>query len=188
MMYKSLDEVFTNPMLFSKTHKYEYSKGELMYVEVIGHRSKVMKDLLARAVEFYCSKLMTKRMCQSLEVYVILKKKLENDFAGYCSYLDHHKGVRQFEIELCKNQSVRETLSSLAHEVVHLKQFALGELKDTMHPGNISVWQGQKINEDKVDYWDLPFEIEAYGRERGLYTRFAIQENLSKELLDSKLY
>lgn len=187
MMYKALDEVFTNPMLFSKTHKYEYSKGELMYVEVIGHRSKVMKDLFARSVEYYCSKLMSKRMCQSLEVYIILKKKLENDFAGYCSYLDHHKGIRQFEIELCKGQTVRETLSSLAHEVVHLKQFATGELKDTMHPGNMSVWHGEKINEDKVDYWDLPFEIEAYGREKGLYTRFAIQEKLSKSLLDSKV-
>ena len=187
MKYKSLDEVFTNPMLFSKTHKYEYSKGELMYVEVIGNRSKVLKDTLAHAVEYYCSMLMSKRMCQSLEVYVILKKKLENDFAGYCSYLDHHKGVRQFEIELSKNQTVRDTLSSLAHEVVHLKQFATGELKDTMRPGNVSVWHGEHINEDKVDYWDLPFEIEAYGREKGLYTRYALKENISKEFLNSKV-
>ncbi len=187
MMYKRLEEVFTNPMLFSKTHKYEYSMGELMYVEVIGNRSKILKDTLARAAEFYCSKLMSKRMCQSIEIYVILKKKLENDFAGYCSYLDHHKGVRQFEIELAKNVTVRDLLSSLAHEVVHLKQFATGELKDTMQPGNISVWQGQKINEDKVDYWDLPFEIEAYGREKGLYTRFVIQEGLTKEFLDTKI-
>lgn len=187
MKYNKLSDIFTDPSVFSRS-KYDYEPGELMYVEVIGHRSKYFKDILSRAVEYYCSLLMSKRMCQSIEVYIVLKKKLENDFAGYCSYLDHHGGIRQFEIELAKGQTVRETLSSLAHEVVHLKQFATGELKDTMNAGNISVWNGQKINEDKIDYWDLPFEIEAYGREKGLMTRFVVKEGLTKkQFLNNKV-
>jgi len=160
-----------------------------MQVEVIGHRSKRLKHLMASAVEFYCSLLMTKRMCTSLEVYVVMKKKLEHNYSGFCSFVDHYKGKRTFEIELAKGFSVRETLCSLAHEVVHLKQFATRELKDTMITANVSEWKGEKIDENKIDYWDLPFEIEAYGREKGLYSRFAISVGIDKEkrYLNSKV-
>lgn len=160
-----------------------------MHIEVIGHRSKKLKDLMANAIRFYCTLLMSKRMCNSLEVYVIIKKKLEFNYSGFCTYVDHYKGKRIFEIELAKGFSVRETLCSLAHEVVHLKQFATGELKDTMVTANISEWKGEEIDESKIDYWDLPFEIEAYGREKGLFTRFAYSVGLDadKKYLNSKV-
>ena len=183
----NFSDIFVNPGIFFNS-KYDYEPGGLMHIEVIGHRSKHFKDIIARAVEYYCTLLMSKRMCQSIEVYIILKKKLENNFSGYCSYIDHHSGVRTFEIEVAKGQSVRDTLSTIAHEVVHLKQFAKGELKDSINAGNISVWNGQKINEDKIDYWDLPFEIEAYGRERGMMTRFVQKEGLTeKKFLGTKV-
>lgn len=188
MKYSKLSDIFSDPSILEKS-KYGYVPGELMHIEVVGHRSKSFKDLVSRAVEYYCSLMMSKRMCNSLEVYVVFKNKLEGDFVGFCNYLDHYEGVRQFEIEVCKNYSVREILKAIAHETVHLKQFATGELKDIMHPGNISVWRGEKINEDKVDYWDLPFEIEAYGREPGLYQRFLAKEGLlkNKKFLNSKV-
>ena len=160
-----------------------------MHVEVSGCRSKKLKKLAVEAVHFYCTLLMTKRMCDSLEVRVLLKKKLDNDFSGFCMFIDHQDGKRTFEIELAKGFTVRDTLCSLAHEVVHLKQFAKGELKDTMVTATTSKWMGEEIDESKVDYWDLPFEIEAYGRERGLYSRFVISKGLDKdkEFLDSKV-
>lgn len=188
MKYKSMKEVFTDPSVFSKS-KYKGIQENLMQVHVIGHRSKKLKELLALAVEYYCSMLMSKRMVESLDVYVIIKKKLENNYAGFCTYVDKFEGVRTFEIELSRDTTVRELFSSLAHEVVHLKQFATGELKDTMVPAHISVWKGEHIDENKVDYWDLPFEIEAYGREKGLWTRFAITMGLEKDkkFLSSKV-
>lgn len=175
--------------LRAQRNKYECCQERLMHVEVIGHRSKRLKDLMASAVEFYCSLLMTKRMCESLEIYVFVKKKLEGNYSGLCSYVDHYRGKRTFEIELAKGFSVRETMCSLAHEVVHLKQFATGELKDTMVTANTSQWKGERIDENKIDYWDLPFEIEAYGRERGLFSRYAIKVGLDKEkrYLNSKV-
>lgn len=176
-------------ILNSDMSKYQSYKECDMHVEVVGSRSKKLKKLIIEAVQFYCALLMTKRMCDSLEIYVFLKKKLDNDFTGLCMYIDHHEGKRTFEIELSKGFTVRETLCSLAHEVVHMKQFAKGELKDTMVTATVSKWMGVEIDESKVDYWDLPFEIEAYGRERGLYSRFAISKGLDKEkeFLDSKV-
>ncbi len=46
-------------------------------------------------------------------------------------------------------------LSTLAHELVHVKQFARGELDDRM-----TRWKTNKYCEN-IDYWDQPWEKEA---------------------------
>ena len=33
-------------------------------------------------------------------------------------------------------------------------------------------WQGERFDPEDMDYWELPYEIEAYGREKGLYVKF----------------
>lgn len=172
---------------FSKTYKYWYPKGNLMEVEVSGHKSKKFKDFIARAVEFYCCTLLTKAQVKKIYVEVIFKKKLEDNNQGTCFYEGKYDNFKEFTLEVAKGYTVRETLQTIAHEMVHLKQFYLGELKDGLIPAHISLWKGVKVNEKSVDYWDLPWEIEAYGRERGLYHRFVVNENkdTDKEFLGS---
>jgi hypothetical protein len=55
--------------------------------------------------------------------------------------------------------------------MVHAKQYARREL----HPVN-NAWLGKTYNPKKVSYWDLPWEIEAHGRETGLFIRW-VEEN-----------
>jgi len=55
--------------------------------------------------------------------------------------------------------------------MVHVKQYAKGELKDYVRM-NKTKWRDEIIESDELDYWDQPWEIEAHGRERGLYFRF----------------
>jgi hypothetical protein len=38
---------------------------------------------------------------------------------------------------------------------------------------------GKTVNPEKVSYWDLPWEIEAHGRELGLFVRWAEKEGLA---------
>lgn len=61
---------------------------------------------------------------------------------------------------------MRYKLMTLAHECVHLKQYAMGEIDE-----NMNTWKGTRVPKS-TDYWDSPWEIEAYGREKGLYIRF----------------
>lgn len=152
-----------------------------MQVEVKGHRSKRFKDFVGRAVEYYAGLLLTKRKANNLYVEITFKKKLDDDSDGYC--FDHGKDGKyhDFEIEVAKGKSVRETLMTVAHEMVHLKQFVMGELKDGMVPATTTMWKGRLVNEIKTNYWDLPWEIEAFGREKGLYHRFILSEKLEKE-------
>jgi len=65
-----------------------------------------------------------------------------------------------------------EILKTLAHEIVHVKQYVLGELR----------WRDagllyKGINHEAMnlmDYFELPYEIEAYGREKGLLYGFLL--------------
>lgn len=56
--------------------------------------------------------------------------------------------------------------------MVHLKQYAKGELKDIFRPARMVKWLGEKYDSDNMDYWEQPWEIEAYGREKGLFIKF----------------
>jgi len=59
---------------------------------------------------------------------------------------------------------------------VHVKQYARREL----HPVH-DTWCGKTYNPKKVSYWDLPWEIEAHGREVGLFVRWAEENNLGSQ-------
>ena len=88
--------------------------------------------------------------------------------------LDHHR--------MEKNEMTGETrtdmewfveiLKTLAHEIVHVKQYVLGELK-TRDVG--LVYKGINHNAmNLIEYFELPYEIEAYGREKGLLYGFLL--------------
>lgn len=177
---------------YSKTHKYWYPRGATMQIEVTGHRSRKFKELISEAAEFYCSKLLSKRMLNSLYVEIQLKKKLhdDEDYQAFCDYQGKSDGIREFTVELKKGMSIRDTLTYLAHECVHVKQFATGEMKNGAVYAVTTRWKGKEINDNAIDYWDLPWEIEAYGREKGLYSRFVVTKKLNenKEFLDSIVF
>ena len=139
-----------------------------MQTVVRGTTNRRLKKLLALAAQYYCDKLISKRLSRSITIEIVLKKNLEEQ--GYCEIQDYNSigKARHFLIEIDKNVNFKTLLLTLAHECVHLKQYAMGELNE-----NMSVWRGKKINSDNVPYWDHPWEIEAYGKERGLFVRFA---------------
>ncbi len=79
---------------------------------------------------------------------------------------------RSFTIEINKNQSKMEILNAVAHEMVHVKQYVYGELNEQM-----SSWLGQKIDCDKVDYFEQPWEVEAYALEAFLTVMYLSEKN-----------
>lgn len=96
-------------------------------------------------------------------------KKLGGEAYGYCLA----ENRRSFEIEIASNVPLKQRMQAIAHEMVHVKQYVRGELGYEGH------WHGKFYNTDKLDYWDLPWEIEAHGREPGLYIRWVQEQNLT---------
>jgi len=139
-----------------------------MIVSVKGG-SKSQKLHTKKMVEF-CAKTLMPRM-KNLDITVNLCKP--DGALGYCLELDSN---REFEIEIDRGQSLRKLLETVAHEMVHVKQYARRELNANID----GCWMGKTVDPKKTNYWDLPWEIEAHGRETGLFVRYCEENNLSK--------
>jgi hypothetical protein len=143
-----------------------------MKLSVVGcPDKKLFLPYVRSAIHFYADNLFTPRKLESLVLKIKFNKKL--DAHGYASVVEFSPSnkPRQFEIEVHPGIGAAEILKTLSHEMVHIKQYVHGEV-------NISLtrWKGTKV--DEPDYWVHPWEIEAYGLQAGLFTKFAKKEKL----------
>jgi len=141
--------------------------------------SRSQKKHVKSMVEF-CVKKMMPRM-QNLEFNIRIKPFGKDDSWGYCiptDYADAHR-PREFDIEINNQAKLRRMLETVAHEMVHAKQFARGELYESART-NKHRWQGKWLTKEP-GYWDQPWEIEAHGRECGLFIQWAEQNKLGKQ-------
>ena len=138
-----------------------------------GHSDERFNEYVQRASQFYAEQLFTKQLLRHLVITLKFNKHL--DAFGYSSIEKRNtKGAaREFLIELHPYISGVEILKTLAHEFVHIKQYVEGDLNDSQ-----TEWKGEAIDSDAMDYYSLPFEIEAFGLEVGLFTNFAKKEVL----------
>lgn len=136
-------------------------------IEVIGGKPR-QRELVESIAHYVIKKLMPR----TTTLDVTIRLKTIHEAAGYCLSYDR----REFELEIKRDLKLADLLKTVAHELVHVKQYAKGELK----PGRFDapVWQGRSVSLTKNNYWDLPWEIEAHGREHGLFIRWADQEGL----------
>lgn len=130
------------------------------------------RKILKMATHFYASRLMSERLSDSLEIDVNVIKDFyaKNKILGEPFPKDDELGIKkQFVINLEWNKMGKRVLQCLAHEMVHVKQYAKGELK--FHERrNLVTFQKEQYQGD--EYWESLWEIEAYGREVGLYQKF----------------
>ena len=95
------------------------------------------------------------------------------DAYGYASVEDYNDSgkPRDFLVELYPHLNAYDILRTLAHEMVHVKQYAYSEMNEQ---GNR--WKGKRVQ--SLDYWSEPWEVEAHGMEPGLFTKFAVKHKL----------
>ena len=121
--------------------------------------TKRQRELVESIAQYCVKKLMPRK--RNLDVNIHLSNI--DDALGYC----HEEFAGSYAIEIDKRQSMRRLLETVAHEIVHVKQYARREINGK------DCWYGKYINTTKTEYWDLPWEIEAHGREVGLFIRWA---------------
>lgn len=143
-----------------------------MQLSIVGCPDKKrFRPFVKRAALFYANELMSPRMLENILVRVKFNSKINaHGYASVTEFSPSNK-ARQFEIELHPGIGAKEILKTLAHEMVHVKQYATGDINI-----NGTRWKGSKV--DAPDYWTEPWEIEAYGMQPGLFTKFAIKEKL----------
>lgn len=130
------------------------------------------KRELTRAAYFFVNQLLTRDESRGVSLEIATLYDLDDSSKGSCLCLDDGPFPKEFRIEIQKGK-VSEVLSTLAHEIVHLKQYVKGELRETSN-FNKSRWHGKLMpcTDQNNSYFDHPWEIEAYGREVGLMHKY----------------
>ena len=116
---------------------------------------------------------MSKRLSSNITVRLFYKKGLLKDhkLEASCTWDDDHVAPREFVVSVDADLSKRKLLMSLAHEMVHVKQYATGQLKYYVRGPNCR-WLGNPIDDRSIPYPDLPWEKEAWTKEVDLYQEF----------------
>ena len=141
-----------------------------MKISVSGKLTKVSKKEASFAAGFFSKMLISDKLSDGLS----LKLKFSDlDYiGGECGWLDDNVRPKEFEMSINNTFGRRKQLISMAHEMVHIKQYATRELVDNFHLKRQIVWRKTPYNFDDLDYYESPWEIDAYGRELGLYEKY----------------
>lgn len=119
----------------------------------------------AKLEEFACdvvNELLPREFKREIDIFVNFTKNI--DAQGYC----HVEDTDEIHIEVHNGYPTPIVASTLAHELVHAKQYIRGELNATM-----TKWLKQEIPKGprggiKIAYRQQPWEIEAFEREEEL--------------------
>ena len=143
-----------------------------MEINVYGASNK-LENYAISAVEFAMTKFFD---VKDLNKYISVDVDFTDlDVEGHC--IDAGDG--EFSIEIKRDLPMREKMIVLMHELVHMKQHIAGELefggiiigKDGLKC-KTTTWMGAEFDEEGTDYFDRPWEIEAFGRQLGLFIRW----------------
>jgi len=151
----------------------------MISVSAIG--SGVNKRMMAIDLAYYSISVLMPRMhTLTIDIQLINRLREKESLAGDCIWEDSTTRPRHFTVRADSSQTLQEMLETVAHEMVHVKQYARGELKDFSKTTKLCKWKGDLMEWEKVNYYDLPWEIEAHGRERGLFIRWFEQSKWKK--------
>ena len=135
-----------------------------------------LTKLIKQAAKFYAIQLIPEHYDHVyLDIYA---NKIKAD--GTCLQMDDY----DFEIEINQKLSFEHMMITLAHEMIHLKQYVTRELKTKVVKGKcIDTWKGVKYRNIKYD--EQPWEHEAMDMEEELYHMFLLY-SLMSDTLDFK--
>ena len=129
------------------------------YIEVNGG-NKFQKHI-AETVVTQMIKALMPRM-KTLEITVNIKK-LTGDAVGWCMMEDDN---REFTIDVHNKLTLKDFVTTICHEMVHVKQYVRKELFSEVN-----------FYKTREEYLNLPWEVEAYEKQEILYKKWLSTRN-----------
>ena len=137
----------------------------MIFVDVVGAKSTRLRNKLISAAYFYLKDL---KVSNRFNLDVVIRLT-QSDVDGYCDY-NYDESDKEITIELNKFLSDEELLLALAHEMVHAKQYVKKELRTV---NGFNYWKGATFSQTKFVDNMVPWEREAYFREKELFNSYA---------------
>ena len=140
----------------------------------IGTGEKYINELVYRhLINFTLEQLISKNLKNKLKLYVYFRKKysFDKDTVGYLQTFAQTKTVpiRFAKMYIRTDMSFLNILETIAHELVHLKQYATGQLSKRIWKSDNRVhyrWEKKDIGlQSDIEYKNRPYEIEAFEKQ-----------------------
>lgn len=144
-----------------------------MQIRFSGVQSKRLKSRIREAINICADNFFDKRIKRNLKIQVKMEDLRKYNTLAEVEVLEHETIYpREFLIALNSKQTHFAHILCMMHEMVHVKQFAKAELVESARNSKLSKYKGEWIDTSKVHYYDLPWEVEAHGREKGLVLQY----------------
>ncbi len=133
-------------------------------------KNRELGVILKETTKLFIRELMPRKRRLFIRIQVI-DKLLENEGVdGDCLADDCPEKGKHYEfiIRLNNNPDRQLILTTLAHEMAHVRQYATGTLRFFSGDSEISIWNGIKVDSRLVEYDQLPWEIDAVKTEKEL--------------------
>lgn len=131
----------------------------MIHIEVTGKSNYLFKQTVIAACRFYMVQLRFRKRKTPLDITIKITKKITEQ--GLCEFNQDFK-YPEIEIYLNKETGEDEMIKTLAHELVHVKQFLRKELRVC---NKEIYWKGQLSENEE-------WEDEAYELEEKLYGEY----------------
>lgn len=136
------------------------------------------RKLLKDATMWMVGEIIGSRL--NLEITVTLYDlRKQEKCSGMCEWMDNPIRPRDFLLHVDNSQSLREQLRTIAHELIHVKQYATGEMYDYQRDWSKVRWRNKIVNSNNLKYKEHPWEIEAYKRQTPLLRKFLYENNIN---------
>lgn len=145
-----------------------------MNIEITKGIDRKKVDLIYSCVDFFGKLLIhgNSRRIINITVNELARKDKQDGFLGFAEWDIDYIRPRDFIISVHSRRSKALVIETIAHEMVHVKQFVKGDMKHRDWPCNktslVVLWKNEHIDLDKVPYHELPWEIEAAKLEKVL--------------------
>jgi hypothetical protein len=108
------------------------------------------------AINYFADNLLSRQMKQNIAIRVKFTENIDN--FGETEITDYNSvgKPREFTLIIKKDIGDDETLKTISHEMVHIRQYCYGHLNEQM-----TYWRGEKVSEEDYEYFDRPWEKEA---------------------------
>lgn len=137
---------------------------------VVCTRSKQKAQFIQQCAEYFSRELKLQNSKYSLIIYTTANLRKNEKSYGKTGLL--WEGDRLICMTLESRLPQHQLIETIAHEMVHVKQFAKGQLKHVQARNGriVDMWLGKRV---RATYWNSPWEREAYRREKELTHKLA---------------
>jgi hypothetical protein len=131
---------------------------------VLDMRKSDRKDMIEGCINLFIRELKLEKSKSTL--FVFSKTNFEKETGAAGMVYPYAEGLITMDLDSRLNMD--KLIQTLAHEMVHVKQIAKGQLS---YEGKKIFWKGERYYPRRMSYYDHPWEIDAWRNEKVLASR-----------------